>query len=539
MRRRQKNTRKSKLQLQSYYSAVTMAGVLCLSTFQETAYAQGKFSDPPEIGKAVSAVTIEKDTQAELPTELISGLSLEHRRYLTYLYARVNKPKLAEHLAEQIFKETPGDKQTYLVLCSMYIEQKEQEKAIRTARELVKLYPDDDQAIYFLGASYYLANQYQEANNIFRSLKNTQFKTKAYPYTIDLASSALKAGDWYRAMLAYQEILRRPVLSEELRLEVRKVLEGIYREHLPQIDIAGTGLWLKFGTLYQLKAEYQQHLKDQHQVFVNYTFTETQLKNQINLRTFSEANSEGRIGVNTAWRRQYFTSLWVGGDESGALAGGSLKRIFGEERFIKLELSGNERAHDGLIMEALDGRQNRLSIYGNYMFSRRWLTYIHGYGREVTIEGDHIGWGQGASWNIEHILPHGHPEFRIGYQGTWGGWQLGSQDSSILNRVTVPGLPTSVRDQLLAGLILKEIHREGLYWSLRDQISGFFHYYGGSGVEYAFERGSPVFTANVGFRIYPRKSLEFRTEGMYTTSAKTSDADSDEFLLTVAIKYWF
>jgi hypothetical protein len=231
--------------------------------------------------------------------------------------------------------------------------------------------------------------------------------------------------------------------------------------------------------------------------------------------------------------------MWVGGDESGAMAGGNFKRTFGEERFVRFEVSGNERAHDGLIMEALDGRQNRLSLYGNYMFSRRWITYIHGYGREVSIDRSHLGWGEGASWNIEHVLPHGHPEIRLGYQGSFGAWQLGRDDSSVMDRVAVPGLPISVRDQLLDGLILKEIHREGVYWQLRDQISGFFHYYGGSGMDYAFERGSLVYNANVGFRIYPRKSLEVRADGMYTSSAKTSDADSDEFLLTIAIKYWF
>jgi len=87
-------------------------------------------------------------------------LGLEERRYILYLYGRLNRPKVAERLAVDILTDDPSNKAALLVLASMYVEQQNPEKALVIGRRLVKYYPKDDQALYFLGASHWLAGQF-------------------------------------------------------------------------------------------------------------------------------------------------------------------------------------------------------------------------------------------------------------------------------------------------------------------------------------------------------------------------------------------
>ena len=78
-------------------------------------------------------------------------------------------------------------------------------------------------------------------------MKISLYDQKIYPYETDLASSAYNAGDWYRAAQAYILLLREHNLDDQLRQEVRNVLDTIYRKHLPQVEMKS--LWDDFDEL--------------------------------------------------------------------------------------------------------------------------------------------------------------------------------------------------------------------------------------------------------------------------------------------------
>jgi hypothetical protein len=477
---------------------------------------------------------IEKESAALNP-----ALSLEHRRYLLYLYARLNKPKMAELLADRILADNPGDKQTLLVLCSLYVERKDAIKALEASNKLISFYPLDHQARYFLAVSHYLAGHYQEANAILRELKLRQFHGKNYPYKTDLASSAMQAGDWYRTMLAYQELLRDPSLGDDLRLQVRKTIEQIYREHLPQLSGETTLSWLKQGLVYATVADYRRHLKDDQSIYFRYDRMDAYVKGSDSVLDRWATRNDAIAGLETTWNYRYSSEISLGGAESGPLAGASLTSRFGPQRWIKFAFQWQNPADDGLLLQSLHGRQNQFSIPFQYAFSRAWLVLGQINGREVTIDGHHLGWSEGANWSVEHIVFAEHPELRIGYRGNFMEFSQNSRDLSLISPAALPGASLASRREMLNGLVKSQLHREGVYGTIRGDESGMFKPFIAAGVDYAFDRSSFEYNAGGGFSCYPRKSIEFRTEAFYTTGANTSDLESDLLQITLALKYWF
>jgi tetratricopeptide (TPR) repeat protein len=481
-------------------------------------------------------------TEPTAPRAMADGLPLQHRRYLLYLYARLGKPKIAEQLAQKILQESPGDKQTYLVLASMYLERREAEKALRNGKALADLYPTEDQAWYFLGAAHQQAGHYEEANRIFRKLKEAQFEGRLYPYESDLAASALGAGDWYRAMQAYQELLREHALSEELRQQTRTVLEGIYREHLPQLNLQGEVLWLGEGMIYRTLVEYQQHLSTSQTIFTRLTHESTEVDGGLSLISRSNANFDGVAGLESTFSRKYSTRAWLGGSESGPIGGASFTRSFGPQREISFAFLGNERTQDGLLIESLDGRQHRFNLDGTYLINRKWLLYSQVFAREVHLPDESLGEGIGGNFNVEHIFLHEKPGFRGGYRAYVSTFseRKGLAPELVSEAVEMPvSGGVDVRAAAVEGLVLDYLHREGLYLRYEDRLSDFFHYYGTIGSDYAVESSSLEYYWQAGFRVYPRKSIELRLDGGYYSSATTSAQASEQWQLIAGLKFWF
>lgn len=479
--------------------------------------------------------------QVDLAQAALSpDLPLDHRRYLLYLYARLYRPQIAEALARRILANSPGDKQTMLVLASMYLERKQTEKALLWGQSMAKLYPADDQALFFLAAAHEQAGHHTEAEEIFRKIKKTKFKHKLYPYENDLAGSAASAGDWYKAMLSYQELLRHQQISDELRMKARDVLEGIYREHLPQLSIEESFIWLRPGTIYRTQAGYMQHINDSQKLFLKLGREDTDVKEAPDTLARNSHNMDGVIGWEKLFNQNWNVALWGGAFGDGGMGGAYLRHTYSTYRDFKLQLDWNLRAQDGLLLESLDGRQHRLTFQGQYYLNYKWLATVAPFGREVTVRNHSLGYGYGADWTLEHIFLHEKPEFRAGYRGSANWFSRTSHDLGLAERVAGPGITQAAGEAALDNLVVHYLNRQGLFATYSDQLlNGFIRYQGTVGVDYALELASFEYYGQIGLKVYPRKSIELRVEGGYFSSARTTDRDSDQWLLILGSRFWF
>lgn len=478
-----------------------------------------------------------------LPDEEIVGmsksLSLESRRYLLYLYARMNRPQVAEALAERILRENPGDQRTLLVLASMHLERKSAEKALEIAKSLTAIYPDDDQSRYFLGAAYFLSQQYDAANEVFRDLKVRQFKGRLYPYEADLAASALKAGDWFRAKLAYEELLRKHKLRPPLRFEARQALESIYRAHLPQLRAYNTSALLKSGTLHRPGVDYRQHLEDRQSLSFSLQQTRVNLEEAPSVRKYTTSHWQGQLGLESIWRRHWRTSAWLGGAGDLPFGGVRLTRDFGEVNDIWIEASGHERVSDGLLIEALDGRQHQLTFGFTHALRRNFTASAQFSAREASIESTPIGNGLTFQSNLDYVLKRGWPEWHAGMRSYWSTFHRNDAGVNTVSRIAPEQATQGQKLALMEQLILPGLHREGVYLNARHQLSGVLYLRASCGVDYSFDRAAFEYYGQGGFSVFPRKRLELEFGAAYSSSARSADQNSDQWLLDFGLKYWF
>lgn len=469
---------------------------------------------------------------------IASSLSLESRRYLLYLNARLNRPHVSEALAERILVENPGDQRTLLVLASMYLERRSAEKAMEIARTLIAYYPDDDQSRYFLGASYYLSQQYDAAKEVFKDLKVSKFRGRLYPYETDLASSALRSGDWFSAKQSYEEVLRSHKLHPSLRLEARRILESVYREHLPLLTLSNTTAILNSGSLHRPGASFRTHIEDRQTLHFSVGTTMVRIEPAPSLRKYEISTLEGRAALESVWRKQWHTTAWIGGSEILPLGGMQIKRNLGDQRAAWLEFHGNEKSQDGLLIESLNGRQHRIAVGLTHTLHRNLTFQGELSVRDAHIDHESLGQGLQFYSTFDYTLKRGWPEWHAGWRSYIS---LFSRDPGANPQLpfAADNLTPERRRDLISQLVLSDLHREGVYVNVRHQLSGLVYLRAGGGVDYALDRSTFEYYGQGGISVYPRKRLELDTGLTYSTSARTADQNSAQWLLDFSLKYWF
>ncbi len=466
-------------------------------------------------------------------------LPIEERRQLVYLYARLNKPKVAESLAGQILEQNPRDRQTLLVLASMYLEQKDATATLRLARRFLEYYPNDHQGLYFLGSGYYLARNYAGANQVLGHLKPAQFAGRRYPYETDLAAAAYAAGDWYRAMLSYQELLRHHALGDDLRAEVRQVLDGLYREHLPRVEATMSELRLARARVERYGALNAQHLSDRHWLELRVNRDVVTLEAAPGLRATRAGRAEAAATLTTTYDRRWRTDVSVGAGREGLLAGGRVRLSFAKDRDLTFEAAWNERATDSLAFEAIDGRQHRAALVLNWLIEADLAFVARGQVRELNAGGDRLGRGAGLDLNLDQTIWRQGPRIVAGYRGslaTFSATDPASIDSTIVAPIADPAGGRPAREGLLANLISRRINRHGLGLLATDHLADAWAYRLTAGVDYDFELESTGWSAGLGLSFFPRKSIEISLEAGHTTSAGASNAGTAATLLSFFVR---
>jgi tetratricopeptide (TPR) repeat protein len=467
-------------------------------------------------------------------------MSVEERRFLVYLYARLNRPKAAEQLAETVLAANPADRQTLLVLASMYLEQQDAAATLRTARRFLAAYPDDHQGLYFLASGHYLAREYAASDRLFRALQEKPFPSGRFPYETDLAAAAAAAGDWFAAMLAYQRLLRSHEIGEELRANVRRALDGIYREHLPRLEVAGAQVRLDRAEVQRSTVMHGRHLNDRQWLEVRYGRDGVGLEDAPGLVAADRVREEFAAHHSMLHDGRWRTEAWLGHSGAGAFGGARVNYTVARQRELALEATANTRATDSLTLEALDGRQHQLAAVLSWLIEADLTLIVRLQRRELRVGGEPLGNTGGAELNLDLTLRRHDPRIVVGYRGSVSRF---STDPAFPSVVTLPiadpqgGI--AAQQAIAANLVSRRINRHGTGLLITDNLARAWVYRLTAGVDYDFELSTPAWNAALGLGFFPRKSLELNLEGGYTSSASASNAGSGAALLNASIRYHF
>lgn len=469
-------------------------------------------------------------------------LSLEDRRQLVYLYARLNKPKVAEALGEQILAMLPRDRQTLLVLASMYVEQKDAAATLRLARRYLAFFPGDHQGRYFLGAGHYLAREFAEASRVLRELKLEQFAQRKYPYETDLAASAYAAGDWHRAMLSYQELLRHHALGDELRDDVRRALDGLYREHLPRWEASAAETRIKHARVGRRGALHGQHLSDRHWLDTRVAMDDVELDATPGLNATRADRIEAVANLTTTYDRRWRSDGWLGVSRAGLLAGARVHFRVAKDREVALELAYAERSTESLTLEALDGRQHRASVQVSWLIESDLVLAGRFGAREIRIDSIRLGRGTGLDVNLDQTLWRQGPRILVGYRGsmaTFSAVDPVTLNSALAGPIADPAGGVPAQRAVIANLVARRINRHGIGSTITDHLADAWLYRLTAGMDYDFELTSFGWNAGLAVTFRPRKSIEFTAEAAYTSSAGASNAGSAATLASFFVRAYY
>lgn len=466
-------------------------------------------------------------------------IPLEHQQYLLYLYAKIGREDMAERLARRVFAQRPNDRDSLLAMTVMYVEKKRADQALAYATSLYRLFPTDHEAAYYYGMANLLAGNHAEATRILQVLRLREYRHKPFPYNVDLGQAALQAGNWDQAIKAYRELLDNNHVSDELRREVRVVLDQLYRRHLSLIEGQANGYLLDAGEFQQYTINARHQLSRRTQIFVHVEHNQIEVEPTLTLRgRWNDAN-EIWAGAEYELKPHAHLSGWAGGANVGAQGGAKFRYRFGEKGEASIEGFANEKSRDGLLLQSLDGRQHRLTVAGSYYLRPRFLVYGQLSGRQVVVDGHELGRGIGATWNAEFFLHRDISTFRVGYRGLANAFSRRSGNTGMLAPAIQPTLSPANQLLVMDELVLNRIHREGIYADWLGPLMGPVFLHLRAGLDYAFERDAPEYYTRVGLIVYPRRSLEFASELGYNSSVANANGASGQWEINIALRYWF
>ena len=464
-------------------------------------------------------------------------LSLEDLRALLHLYSRLDRPGMVELVAGRILSRDPRDKETLQLLASFYLERKDAPRALKHARALVKFYPDDAQARFQLAMALKVDGQYRAAMDVLTKLKSAKFQTSRFPYEAELASAALLSGDWPQAVRSYQETLENPKLRPEERSEARNQLKELYRTHLPQLFLKETFTHFQSGLIFRSVLDWSQPLAAKHRLRVELQRDDLKL-NRADLLWPQWANRyDALAGIESDYRR-WRTKVFGGIGDEGAMYGANLMRVLGQDENLTLALRGNQRATDSLLLETLHGREDELSLFWNARFYPEVDANLKLRGRRILVDGETLGYGYGVDLNLERIVLEDVPQLNFGYRGLITGYSQSSDHARLVAGVAAPGTSDAGRLVLLENLV-SSINLHGLYLSWQQTLNPEWNWHALAGSDYSFTRSTFGHTFEAGLSFSPSRRTEFIFNGGYSTSASTSEQDTERLELSAAFRCRF
>ncbi|GAB5560358.1 MAG: hypothetical protein SynsKO_20050 [Synoicihabitans sp.] len=482
---------------------------------------------------------LELPIEDERMIEIAMGLDIEQRRYLTYLYARINKPKVAVRIGNHVLRENPSDRQTMLVLASLAVEQQQGEEAVRLAKTFLGYYPDDHQGLYFLGAGYYLQRRFSESEQVLSETKRNQFRGESYPYETDLASASVGAGQWYRAMLSYQELLRNHDLGDELRSEVRRELDRIYREHGPQIALNHDSIRLESGNVHRMDFAHRMHLTERHWWTVTAANDRVKIRPRPGLIPRTTKRADYATILRSTWGSRSHSTLGLGHSPQGLTTEAIWHHNVAPSRSVSLAWNGNKTSTDSLLLESLDGRQDRIELTFSWLIEADLNMVLRAFSRDLRVGKTELGNGTGVELSIDQVLRRNGAHWLVGYRGSYASFSTTGRNFGVLGSALSQGLPPRERAAIFQNLVAPRINRHGVSLVTADELTRAWHYRIELGGDYDFERETFGYNASMQWIFRPRKSIELGVRGGYFSSADSSDAGSSAYLLDLSFLFYY
>lgn len=488
----------------------------------------------PQITQSLESIS--SDEEAIIAqAHTLNQAYLEH---LTYLYARLEKPLVAEPLASIALKQDPKNERLLRAMASMYLALAKAEKTMFYAKRILEHYPKDQDGLFFLATAHQIANQPQQARHILLEMKIHHSSPKPYPFELDLASAANQSGDWRGAMDSYITILRDYELTPELRQDVRNALDSIYRTHKPQGALRVGRIRSDTGVTTNLDSLYSQAISTRTRIFVEVGHREVELTSSAEFVQATSKAEQARIVVSHKLNRQYNLEVWAGRYANNHRFGIRLTRIFNDNDKVSLAHSVGDPALDSLSTGFLKAHENRTNIYGSFQLPYQLTAQGNAFYRTVEINQHKLGSGVGVDWQLTRPERLWDADWYLSWRGAYTRFHYASDDTALVQNL--PLRPTvTPTGETVRGLTSQHIHRQGSSLSIIKNMNDVWVIDLTLGADYYFFLKQLAYDAGIGLLYRPRKSVEVTGDVIYSSVDSTGNQNTENVEVILGLKKYF
>jgi len=507
-----------------------------------------------------------------------ASLDYEKQRYLVYLYTRIGRTDLATALGEMILTKTPSDRDTLIELASVYSIEKKISKLARIVGLLEKYYAGEVPTRYYRANLNSLGGDVASAREILVGIGAKDNTAEGVGMLVETASIHARNQDWPRAVHVYKDLLESGALNPELRGAVRRSLDAIALEHTPFVEPALEYSELESGSTLLATVDAEVPLSARWTLGARLRKEEIDIDTALGLRGDRYQREQALADFGYLAAPGLTLTATLGGNNSGPALGWEIEKKW---KYHSLAFLGEWKQHsqEGLLFEALDGRQNRLALRWNGSLFTHYQCTLEPSVRQLVVDGSDLGLSTGLSGGIERVLWRHWITVTASYRGSYYHFDPAEPSPSAADNIYLPPPPVpepepveeepvvadaaavvetpvveeepaaeeelpvvTVNDEKrlqLLGLITEETQRHGFYLSFQSDLTTLLRWRLSAGSDYILELDSFGHTGTAGISFTPCKTLEFNLDSAYSTSGGGSNTGSTLKQLSLAMKWLF
>jgi tetratricopeptide (TPR) repeat protein len=374
----------------------------------------------------------------------------------------------------------------------------------------------------------------KEALTQFQTLKQKHQGPAAFPGQGSYASALARNDEWQAAADAYREMTDDMNFREEDRQEAMWALRGLYPYFRPQLESRLSFMNESEGNTLSTESEY---LSGWHQHWRFGAFARTDsvsVKGDSIFSGLSADRYEGGALIQRLFARGYYAEVSGGASTDGPVYSAKVGRMGFNRTNWYLAWEGGIRATDSVALQALDGRQDRLSAYINTPISERLFVSGYAYLNWTNIGGDKLGEGFGIQYEADYTLQtetRKRPLIAVTYVGEYRKFEHSSTVPTSAQReirraipATGPNASLNPTRDILTTLADDEVNRQGVNLRISKRLGSDLNAYAQVGTYYAIDDKSLEFLGTLGAEYWITDSSAIFGELRYDTSGVAGSA---------------
>lgn len=405
--------------------------------------------------------------------------------------------------------------------------------------EVRAMSPDNEQVAIFAAEVDLAYGRRKEALSQLSALKAKNGEGLAFEGQNSYANALAQNDEWHAAAQAYKETLEQIGYLEQDRLEAIWALRGLNPYIRPHLDANVRYSTEEEGSILSTEAAY---LSGWHQNWRYGAFARTDSASVEGESVYSGLKGdryEGGALLQRRFKGGYFAEATLGGSAEGVIYSARVGRMGVNRLAWSIGWDGNARATDSVALQALDGREDRLSASIVAPINERFVVTALAYYNWTNIGGETLGDGFGAEVQADYVLQSEtktRPELTLSYVGEYRKFDHASTIPTSAQREirravpsddeTATGDPT--RD-ILNTLVDEETNRQGALFRVSKHFGDSLNAYAQVGAYYAFDDESLEFLGALGAEYWITDNSMIFTELRYDTSGTGGSSGTGVF----------